>query len=39
MSLYVWGMLRYDALARYIRIVEVSGSNPLCSTTIPLPKG
>ena len=22
----------HDSLARYIRIVEVSGSNPLCST-------
>ena len=27
-----WGARRNTPLARYIRIVEVSGSNPLCST-------
>ena len=27
-----WGCATYHSLARYIRIVEVSGSNPLCST-------
>ena len=29
----VWGCIISYSVARYIRIVEVSGSNPLCSTT------
>ena len=29
-----WGARRNTPLARYIRIVEVSGSNPLCSTIL-----
>ena len=30
-----WGASTHAVVARYIRIVEVSGSNPLCSTIDP----